>query len=465
MKFNKIETAIGIGFTVIVSVVAWLFYATYLSNQAVLQVEREIDRTYDIMGKVRLVWTALLDAETGTRGYIISGDEAYLSTYIDGKAKLAQYLAVVKEHDWEGKSVQITELEGKSNIRISKLDQLVQTRKVSGFEAAREKQKTIGSRQAMDEVRSLIAQIVDDEQLSLKRRIEASETNAQKAASAFVLTGTLLSFALAGIGIVIFSQTAALKKTSAQLTVENEERKLAEIKLTRSNEELQQFAYVASHDLQEPLRAVAGFLMLLEKRYKGKLDDKADQWINHSVEGAHRMQALIQDLLLLSRVETKGEAFKPVEVAEVLKIVQDNLQTSIAETNATVKTTQRMPKVLADQSQLVQLFQNLIANGIKFRSSETAPAISITADYDEGQKMWKFAVKDNGIGFDIEHADRIFQMFQRLQTRTMYAGTGIGLAVCKKIVERHGGLIWAESEPGKGSTFLFTLPATTEERQ
>jgi len=228
--------------------------------------------------------------------------------------------------------------------------------------------------------------------------------------------------------------------------------------MTRSNKELQQFAYVCSHDLQEPLRAVVGFLQLLDRRYRGKLDEKADQWITHSVEGANRMQVLITDLLTLSRVESLGIAPRPTEASEALKEAQENLSTLIAESNAVITIKGNLPKVMADRTQLMQLFQNLIANAIKFRGLEE-PRVEISATFDSEANQWLFAVRDNGIGFDMEHAQRIFTIFQRLHTRTEYAGTGIGLAICKKIVERLGERIWAESQLGKGATFFFTLSA------
>ena len=224
--------------------------------------------------------------------------------------------------------------------------------------------------------------------------------------------------------------------------------------LARSNKDLEQFAYVASHDLQEPLRMVANFTQLLAKRYGGKLDSDADEFIGYAVDGARRMQTMIEDLLTYSRVGTRGKDFERVDCNEVLGRAVANLQIAIHENGAFVSH-QELPTVLADGSQLLQLFQNLVANAIKFRGAD-APRIHVSAAR-EGTD-WLFAVRDNGIGIDPEYADRIFVIFQRLHSREEYPGTGIGLAVCKKIVERHRGKIWVESEPGKGATFFFTLP-------
>jgi len=256
-------------------------------------------------------------------------------------------------------------------------------------------------------------------------------------------------------------RTTELSKANTLLKKEIAERKQAEEKLKRyaselerSNQELQQFACVASHDLQEPLRMVASYTQLLAKRYKGKLDSDADEFIAYAVDGATRMQALINDLLTYSRVGTKGKDFKPIDCKTVLERTLDNLKKAVEESGAEL-TYEPLPTVMADDVQLGQLFQNLIGNAIKFRSEES-PHIHISAERNEDK--WIFSVGDNGIGIDPEFTERIFIIFQRLHKRRDYPGTGIGLAVCKKIVERHGGRIWVESKPEKGSTFYFTIP-------
>jgi PAS domain S-box-containing protein len=226
--------------------------------------------------------------------------------------------------------------------------------------------------------------------------------------------------------------------------------------LARSNADLQQFAYVASHDLQEPLRMVGSFTQLLAKRYKGKLGDDADDFIAFAVDGARRMQALINDLLSYSRVGTRGKEFTPTNSESVLEEALANLQKAIEETGAAV-THDPLPTVWADSVQLVQLFQNLIGNALKFHGAEP-PRVHISAQRRDAD--WRFAVRDNGIGIDPKYADRIFVIFQRLHSREEYPGAGMGLAIAKKIVERHGGSIGVESQPVKGSTFYFTIPTT-----
>ena len=224
--------------------------------------------------------------------------------------------------------------------------------------------------------------------------------------------------------------------------------------LRSSNEDLQQFAYVASHDLKEPLRMVASFLQLLQKKYGGKLDTEGDEYIAFAVDGAQRMKQLIDDLLAYSRVSTQDEETVAVDCEALLRRALANLRLAIRDSEATV-THDPLPRLEVDPTQFTQLFQNLVGNAIKF-CGDAAPVIHVGASCEENG--WQFSVADQGIGFDPRHLRRIFDIFQRLHKRETYPGTGIGLAVSKKIVQRHGGTIWAESTPGEGSTFYFTVP-------
>jgi len=227
--------------------------------------------------------------------------------------------------------------------------------------------------------------------------------------------------------------------------------------LARSNKELEQFAYVASHDLREPLRMVASYVQLLQRRYQGKFDADADQFIGFIVDGARRMQALIDDLLQYARIETRGKPPQPVDLNRILEVARENLQVAIEEAEAEVVLPAQLPTVPGDDTQMTQLFQNLLSNAVKFHQPDATPRVEISVTRRPGE--WEFAVRDNGIGIDPQYHERIFVIFQRLHGREQYPGTGIGLALCKKIVERHGGRIWVESQIGQGATFRFTLPA------
>jgi light-regulated signal transduction histidine kinase (bacteriophytochrome) len=249
-----------------------------------------------------------------------------------------------------------------------------------------------------------------------------------------------------------------LRRAEAQLRQANLELQRQAEELRRSNEDLQQFAYSASHDLQEPLRMVTNYVQLLAQRYQGKLDGDADDFIKFAVEGTARMQELIDDLLNYARVQTKGRVFEQIDCEEVFERVLFMLQTKVEEENAVI-THDPLPVVLADGVQLGQLLQNLLSNALKFHGGEP-PCVHVSAER-KGHE-WVFTVRDQGIGIDPQFAKRIFTIFQRLHTRSEFPGTGVGLAICKRIVERHGGRIWVESELGKGATFYFTLPVSRE---
>jgi len=261
-------------------------------------------------------------------------------------------------------------------------------------------------------------------------------------------------------------RTAELLEANRQLEKEIAERKATadalkkkSLELTRSNRELQQFAYIASHDLQEPLRAISGFTELLEKRYKGQIDEKADKYIGFIIDGTRQMQQIIQDLLEYSRVQTKAHEFDLIDTDRALDQALQNLHITIADKHALIMR-EPLPEIFADSIQITQVFQNLIGNALKFQKPGVVPEIHISATFE--RDFWIFSVKDNGIGIEPRFADRIFEIFQRLHAKGEFEGTGIGLAICKRIVERHGGEITLQSEPGVGSIFSFSIPSHKE---
>lgn len=264
--------------------------------------------------------------------------------------------------------------------------------------------------------------------------------------------GNFKEFGIALIDII------AQKKAEAALSENTENNKLELnkliVKLKNSNEELEQFAYVSSHDLKEPLRMITSFLQLLQRRYADELDEDANDFINYAVEGAKRMDMMINDLLKYSKIESQEREFEYIQSEKILETVLINLNPLINDTNAIIPHDQ-LPLIYANDQLMVQLFQNLIANAIKYHS-EKIPEIHISAKKSDNKYI--FTIKDNGIGIDQKHLERIFTIFQRLHTREEYKGSGIGLAISKKIIQKHRGKIWAESELGKGSTFYFTIP-------
>jgi light-regulated signal transduction histidine kinase (bacteriophytochrome) len=268
------------------------------------------------------------------------------------------------------------------------------------------------------------------------------------------------TFALSARAVVGGNNSARLvlliPKDVTEQRITDHARELHTADLERSNSDLEQFAYVASHDLQEPLRMVASFTQLLGQRYRGKLDADADEFIAYAVDGAHRMQVLINDLLVYSRVGRKDLDQQPTDCMQILELVEKDLQSAIEESGAEI-TFSTLPIVRVDPRQIRQVFQNLLANALKFRGTH-APRIIVSAS--KAGAEWVFSIQDNGIGIAPDQCRRIFEIFQRLHSRAEYPGTGIGLAICKKIIERHGGRIWAQSEPGSGTTFFFTLPQT-----
>jgi len=275
--------------------------------------------------------------------------------------------------------------------------------------------------------------------------------------SAGICTVAFIASRLNDAMIVSPSPESTTREISASRSAENIDEMLRcqNMELSRSNRELQQFAYAAAHDLQEPLRAITGLVDLLQRRYGERLDAKADEYIGHARNSVRYMQSLIDGLLALSRVDGYGTQLMAVECTDIVNLVLENMRPSIAECDARIEV-KSLPTVLGNTVQLRQLFQNLLSNAVKFRRDET-PLIRVGCERDNME--WRFAVSDNGVGIEPQYVEQIFGIFQRLNSRSQYSGTGIGLSLCKKIVSNHRGRIWVESEYGVGSTFYFTLPA------
>jgi len=422
--------------------------------------------TYQVMGQLDGILQGMTDAETGERGYILTGDDSYLAPYLRGLSEVRETSAAVRKLTADNPHQQssLNAVEPLIAERLRELQERIQVRRNAGLAAGAAAMREGPGKEYMDRVRATISAMKSEEERLLTLRSAELATSSRKTRTVLVL-GELLAILSLGIaGFIIHAEMQHRRQAEDQVRKLNAdlERRVAERTaelaerakdLERSNMELQQFAYVASHDLQEPLRTIASFTQLLAKRYGDKLDDKAREFIAFAVDGSKRMQTLINDLLSFSRVGTQGRRLVSVSTDAVLDAVLKNLKRGIEESRAII-TRDPLPIVLADELQLSQILQNLIGNAIKFRRNQAA---TVHIGAERTASGWSMSVRDNGIGVAPEHSERIFVIFQRLHTKTQYPGTGIGLAICKKIAERHGGRIWLEPTPGGGSTFTFSI--------
>ena len=458
-------------------------------------------RSYQTLYQSEALLQSLLNMETGVRGFLVTGEEPFLDPYDQGRANFTAHLAKTRAlmTNVPEQMVRLDELERQQEKwNETMLQPAIERRR--GVQNLQEALATASLRAnerkvAMDDMRNVILRIEKQENILLDARGAQVQQRRHTFESilwggglfSILLTGTLALFAARAASQVAAAQenlensNAQLTRAKAAVEAENEQRRAAEEKLEsavqdlqRSNAELEQFAYVASHDLQEPLRAVAGCVQVLQKRYGGKLDARADQFIEHAVDGAQRMQNLINDLLAYSRVGTHGKEFGEVSMEKTADYALRNLSERIKETGVEVSR-DALPDVWGDSGQLELVLQNLVSNALKFRG-ETDPQIHIGHEMrrvqsapDVNGKSWLseqpqhvFSVRDNGLGIEPQYFERIFVMFQRLHTRTEFPGTGIGLAICKKIVERHGGVIGVQSVAGEGATFWFSVPVHAE---
>jgi signal transduction histidine kinase len=404
------------------------------------------------------------DAQAGERGFLITGDERYLYPLQQANAVLPTQIDSCT-HAAQDRSVavrqQISDAAALVQKRFAQANHVLEIQRIRGFAAAVDAMKASDAEPTMDDIRRRIGDLerkFADEQ----SKYLDSQRNLERYAFLMFIVGTvILIFVMYWLYSALLSYlhgrdaaNAELQRVNAELETRIEERTQD---LTRANEELQQFAYVASHDLQEPLRTITSFTQLLESRYKGRLDEDADEFIAYIVTSSRRMTDLINGLLTLARLRKSGHAAAPVSFDKLLQEAEVTLQAAIRESGAEIQS-DPLPALVVDKVQFAQVFQNLISNAIKYRRDEP-PRIFVHARRDISS--WIFSVSDNGCGFNQQFAERIFGLFQRLQPREV-AGTGMGLSIARRILERHGGRIWAESKEGIGSTFYFTLPLSLE---
>jgi signal transduction histidine kinase len=496
---NKANLFAGTAFLAAMTLLILLGLLGYRTFAELRGATDRVTRTYQVIEKLQELLTDLSDAETGQRDFIITGDRQYLEPYIAALGELDRDMAAVKSltADNPGQQERLPRIEAAARERLAILKAGIEARKTTGFRAAREIILSGRGKMLMDSVRSRITETVEVETGLLQERSALLPRKTTKA-NQVLLAGSLLAVTLLGAVFIVLKKEitrrgrveSELDRQRKQLYVALEERTRAADELTRqrrsleemndrlkaevaeriqaqellkgsnaelerSNRELELFASVASHDLQEPLHTIASYTELLAHKYKGRLDEKADKYIDFITVGTGHMHTMINDLLAYSRVGTRAKPFVPVKTDSVLDQALAALGKSLKE-SGTVIERDELPEVAGDDTQLAQLFQNLIGNAIKFRKKEAPLTIRVSCERRDDE--WVFCVRDNGIGIEPRFFDRIFEIFRRLHTREEYEGSGMGLAICRKIVERHGGSIWVESTFGEGSSFCFTLP-------
>ncbi|MGW6447533.1 sensor histidine kinase [Lentzea sp. NPDC055074] len=452
---------------------------------------RSVDQVEPAARRVNEINRALLDQETGVRGFILTGQDDFLKPYLDGQEAEAEAVRSVRDlvGDVNGRVTRIEELADRWRAEYATLTITAARSSITpGAGGDIERGKVL-----FDQLRSEISALRTDIGGISRQSREELDHAANVVLWLVIGMGVLLVAVIGGLSLLLhrllIAPLANLADHTRQVAsgdfdhqidadgpretvqlgedVDAMRRRIvqelstldaAKSELQRSNSELEQFAYVASHDLQEPLRKVASFCQLLQRRYGGQLDERADQYIDFAVDGAKRMQVLINDLLAFSRVGRMSREQTVIDLNDLVRQVVDSYSDRIEETGARLEIAE-LPSVRGEASLLSAVFQNLISNALKFKGSE-APVIAV--DVEKDGELWKFTVRDNGIGIEAEYADRIFVIFQRLHPKDAYPGTGIGLAMCRKIVEFHGGTIWLKTDVDSGTTFEFTLPVVPE---
>lgn len=431
-----------------------------------------VSHTKDVLAAGDDLLVTLMEAESNQRGFLLTRDQTFESRYIADRDQLRGKLQLLRR---------LTIDNPKQQANIQRLSLLLETRTgmmqrvLAGKigESPEELQAALEIRHSaavMSDIRQMFSTITAEENRLLGLRIRKQRITEIQLGLSFT-SGIGISIALLYWAYGLIHQYAArrdeaereIRTLNADLELRIEERSAelqqANQQLSQSNRDLTQFAYVASHDLQEPIRTLGSYAGLLGRKYEGKLDAQADKYIRHIVDGAKRMQSLVQDLLMYSRVGTQALKREVVDMTSVLENAKENLKLAISERQARISH-DPLPALNVDGGRLTLVFQNLIGNALKFSKPGQDPEIHIRAR--RAEREWLFEVTDNGIGFEPEYAEKIFVIFQRLHGIGVYPGTGMGLAICKRIIDAHGGRIWAESEVGVGSTFSFTLPVDAD---
>jgi signal transduction histidine kinase len=450
-------------------------FVSFWSVRTIAESSRRVIRSQNIIEQVISTLSAIKSAETSQRGYLLTGDGVFLDRFRQHVAETRDHLETLDSlvADDAVESERAAELRLAFEERNKTLEGNIAIRRDRGLDGLVQAGTLYLGKSQMDHVLDLIAQVQADEHRRLELRT-AELAQSSRDITIAIIGANILGLGLLGSAYYLVNRYVderdrseeRLRKAHDELEDRVRERTSelndANIELERSNRELQDFAFVASHDLQEPLRKIQAFGDRLKSKYGNELTDEGQDYLARMQNAAQRMHRLINDLLTFSRVATKAQPFVEIDLNEIAKDVLDDMETSLQESGATVETG-HLPTIEADPLQMRQLFQNLIGNALKFHRRDVAPIVKINGEPLSGEKngeaaTYRITVEDNGIGFDEKYLDRIFTPFQRLHGRGEYEGTGIGLAVCRKIVERHGGTLTASSREGSGSTFVVTLP-------
>jgi signal transduction histidine kinase len=491
---------IKIGLAVIIAFVILNGYLTYRSMSGVVDNARWVTHTHEVISELNALMAAMTDAETGQRGYLLAHKEEYLEPYRTGREDVGKHLNRLTQlvADNPVQTGRLPALRASIDHRLELLDRNIQIQQTQGAEAASKAVQGGDGKREMDHLRGLIAEMSDEEHGYLEQRETDSRAGVRYAIFSFA-GASLVALLMAGLAYVflqrelrsrnrnearlqaahdqletrVIERTAELRETNRNLEDEIAERKRAQdqlrqftIELERSNRELEDFAFVASHDLQEPLRKIQAFGDRVRSKFGDALPAEGADYLDRMQKAAQRMHVLINDLLTFSRVRSKAQPFGTVDLNEVAKDVLTDLEVHIQRADARIEM-EPLPVIAADPLQMRQLLQNLIGNALKFHRPQAPPVITVRSHpvneltNDAGLvvtgNFCQLEIEDNGIGFDEKYLDRIFQPFQRLHARGVYQGTGMGLAVCRRIVERHGGQITARSKLGEGTVFIVTL--------
>ena len=469
--------AVGFGLAILLLIANAV--VSFRAANTLIENNRLVVHTQKVIETLSEAIAAVTTAETSQRGYIITGDESFLSVYANTLPQVDRTLATLKELTADNSQQQsrVHALEKAISARRTTLERNLELRKDEGIRFVLGAARLLQGKNQMDEVRRISSEIQTEEDRLLAVRAEQSDASARSTMLTFLVANALVLGLLGAVYYIVAGDIAERQRAAERLReahdqlegrVKERTTELADAntELERSNRELQDFAFVASHDLQEPLRKIQAFGDRLETKHGPLLNEEARDYLQRMQSAAGRMHTLINDLLTFSRVTTKAQPFVRTDLNKVAEDVMSDLEVRLQETGGRVDLGQ-LPTIDADEMQMRQLFQNLIGNALKFHQTGKAPIIKIRAEISgngNGAEIEtaRLTVQDNGIGFDEKYLDRIFTPFQRLHGRGEYDGTGIGLAVCRKIAERHGGSLTAESRPGEGSTFIATLPVNQD---